>query len=405
MPYEFAFSKDSRQTISSFVSGRLAGANPYHGGREHAVALARLILEELRQTGTKAAQGLLALILASHRSDAGDIPAVVIRGCFDEPVEALVPPAPVRGFDYATNPADRMKTGFTAEWCSWGMALLFNCESVIHPCEHGGGNRFHMVSPLSADDARMKRVGASTAGGRFHLHNDVAVFTDVSNRLALDDRLRRLGTNIETVGNRLGMNGRTVAEQILCGSRYYPRVDVTMLAGVVNETTPTCIGTPAVLHDHLMRAGYAQAELDVLSAMPVAHMAGPADGKAEGFVGRIAPPLHLDVRGRIVSVWLNLDESRMRYVGPDDGEARLFERFVADARHMPCEEVLIESGDILLFPNLPFDGQTNVLHGRAALREEDYRIEVAAGKYMRRVHCRQYLVSNRRTGRPSAIDL
>jgi hypothetical protein len=83
----------------------------------------------------------------------------------------------------------------------------------------------------------------------------------------------------------------------------------------------------------------------------------------------------------------------------------LFLRFIEDARESPVHKLLIDSGDILLFPNTSFGGQGNVLHGRAELTAEDYHIEVQPGKYMRRVHCRQYLSNRHRAGETSFLKL
>ena len=45
-------------------------------------------------------------------------------------------------------------------------ATLFNYDALIHPSEHAGKNRFHLISPLNNDEV-LRNVGASAGGGNF----------------------------------------------------------------------------------------------------------------------------------------------------------------------------------------------------------------------------------------------
>ena len=42
----------------------------------------------------------------------------------------------------------------------------FNYDALIHPSEHAGKNRFHLISPLNNDEV-LRNVGASTGGRTF----------------------------------------------------------------------------------------------------------------------------------------------------------------------------------------------------------------------------------------------
>jgi len=394
--------KSVRDKLSVFINSETKGKNPYLDVDAVLIAeeIAKYFISLIRKENSTSAIELDQAISESNRPEENVAP-LVIRNCFLEPIEDLIPPREPRSFDYGTNPADRMKKGFVTEWASWAIGVAFNLENATHPAEHGGGNRFHMISPISEADASLRQTGASTGGGRFHLHNDASVYTAPLDKSAVIDNLKKFGTSLETVSHRLGKSALDIISEISC--ERFMRVDFTMLSGVVNQDTETYISTPEMLHNHLIKSGYSKSDINSLSKMPVAHFAGPADGDISGYIGNISPPIFLDNQGNIDAVCINLADSRMQYVGPSQTENNLFERFVMDARNAPHHKIVISSGDILLFPNSPFGSQKNVMHGRGELKDSDYRIEVSPGKFMRRVHCRQYLTNRARDGKESFL--
>jgi len=432
-----------RDKLSFFIHNETKGKNPYLDADATLIAeeIAKHFVGLIRKENSTSAIELDQAIRESN-SPGANIAPLVIRNCFFEPIEDLVAPREPRGFDYGTNPADRMKKGFVTEWASWAIGIAFNLENATHPAEHGGGNRFHMISPISEADASLRLTGASTGGGRFHLHNDASVYTAPLDKSTVIDNFKKFGTSLETVSHRLGKPAPDIISEISCGR--FMRVDFTMLSGVVNQDTETYISTPEMLHNHLIKSGYDHApkrkprpsgrgqarqasfgaegspnwwrrsadrkvgvlhksDIHSLSKMPVAHFAGPADGDISGYIGNISPPIFLDNQGNIDAICINLADSRMKYVGSSQTENNLFERFVLDARSAPHHKIVISSGDTLPFPNSPFGSQKNVMHGRGELKDSDYRIEVSPRKFMRRVHCRQYLTSRARDGKKNFL--
>lgn len=138
--------------------------------------------------------------------------------------------------------------------------------------------------------------------------------------------------------------------------------------------------------------------------MPVAHMAGPADGDISNYVGAVAPPIHLDEQGTVIGTRINTARGRMRYVGPDPMGDALFRVFVDAVRTMPVHRVLLRAGDVLFLPNDHFAGQRNVTHGRGRLSDDEYRIDVGGGVFTRRTHVRQYAQSRLRNGSTSFLE-
>ncbi len=387
-----------RNAIENYI-GTLNGRNPYVSSQQDVEEAAHSIWTILA-SGRSSTEELCDFIATANT--AGNVPPVLIKNFAREPSRSWVMPDDERGFDYANNEKDRMKKYFFTEWASWIVATLLNHENTVHPSEHGGGNRFHLVSPISSDGGRLRDVGASTGGGKFYQHSDATVFNDFPDENAFLERLALLDTDIDRLESALGRPRGDIVAQVLC--RKYVRVDATMLAGIYNKDTMTHIITPMALQHFLAGRGYDDTALRRLAGMPVAQIAGPADGDISGFIGTVTPPLQLDPSGAIFGTCINLAEGRMKYVGKSDEDEALFERFVYDARQAPVTEILIEQSDALFFPNAAYGTQQNVTHGRGALKDSDYRIEVEPDVFVRRAHCRQYLVSRFREGKPAFIS-
>ena len=77
-----------------------------------------------------------------------------------------------------------------------GFATLFNYDALIHPSEHAGKNRFHLISPLNNDEV-LRNVGASTGGGNFYQHNDATVYTGMKDQSDIEARLNTFNTNLK----------------------------------------------------------------------------------------------------------------------------------------------------------------------------------------------------------------
>ena len=110
-------------------------------------------------------------------------------------------------------------------------ATLFNYDALIHPSEHAGKNRFHLISPLNNDEV-LRNVGASTGGGNFYQHNDATVYTDMKDQSDIEARLKTFNTNLEIVSNRLNKSVERIVSEITCGK--FTRVDALLLKGVLN---------------------------------------------------------------------------------------------------------------------------------------------------------------------------
>ncbi len=394
--------EEVKKNTEAYILSELRNENPYSCNADVAQSLAQYIFHNLTLLNTASTNKLISLIEYANTSTPNIAP-VFIKGVASEPQGSFVEPSAQRYFDYASNPADRMKKAFVMEWVSWAYAMLFNYDNLIHPSEHGGNNRFHMVSPRSGESDDLRHTGASTGGGYFHQHSDATVYTEIINEEQLNSRLNSLNTSLEQVAAKLCISTKDVVSQVLCGQ--YVRVDATMLAGIVNKNTTTHLSSPPMLEEHLFRCGFSFREINRLSTMPIAHLAGPADGEISGYVGHIGSPIQLDSHGRLVTTCLNLASNRMIYVGNSNEDEQLFARFFECARQVPVIEILIESGDILLFPNSYYGSQRNVTHGRGQLTSDEYRIEIEPGKFLRRSHCRQYLTSRNREKKPSFLSI
>ena len=78
-------------------------------------------------------------------------------------METLLPGENRRGFNYGEDEHDRMKNIFMQNG-SHGFCHTFNYDALIHPSEHAGKNRFHLISPLNNDEVCEMSVQAPVAG-------------------------------------------------------------------------------------------------------------------------------------------------------------------------------------------------------------------------------------------------
>ena len=385
-------------TMEAYIFDTLIDQNPYTAPPSVAEATAFAFWKMICHSSKEGHEG--AAVVRDLRdtlesANSGQpISPLLLKNLAREPTSSSVQPDQTRGFNYGSCEKDRMKKYFFTEWSSWAFSILLNYQNVVHPSEHGGGNRFHLVSPLSVVDKKLRDVGASTGGGKFQQHSDATAYNEFVDEEEIATQLRLLGATQESVERGLGISYKVAVKQLLC--RKYVRVDATVLAGIYNKNTLTHVMTASMLQRHLLSRGYENEDLSRLSRMAVAHMAGPADGEISGYVGTITSPLSLSRDGKIASTCLNLADGRMKYVGRSESENSLFDRFVSEARQAPVEEVLVEASDMLLLPNSAFGTQPNVTHGRGALQDSDYAIEIEPSIFVRRAHCRQYLTSRRR---------
>lgn len=135
--------------------------------------------------------------------------------------------------------------------------------------------------------------------------------------------------------------------------------------------------------------------------MPIAHIAGPADGEISGYVGEINRIIDVDGNGNILSTCLNGADNRLIYVGDSEEDQMLFERFLALLRTVPTYQFLLTSSDLLFIPNTSYGKQTNVTHGRGRLADDEYSIPIGENRFGRRMHCRQYVSSRTRDQKAS----
>lgn len=384
---KFVLDGSIKNAVHKYITRHLSGINPYTCEPHYAHALSQFIFSALMSTEDRESIELAELIKDVQNRTVPSIPTIHIKNIAGEPPGTLLAPRKQRGFDYSTNRYDRMKTCFYTEWVSWAVALLFRHTNIIHPSEHGGTNRFHMVSPICEQESRT--LSASTGGGEFLQHSDATVYTSIKTSQELEQYLTRLGTSSSISARVLGLSEKDFQTQVLCGQ--YSRVDATMLTGIVNKNTKTLITSPAMLQNYLIEQGFGQPEFKRLSEMPVAHIAGPADGEISGFVGNIVPPLLLNEQGNILGTCINLAPNRMIYVGNSPEDSALFTEFCDSAIACPSLEIVVEASDILLLPNLATKDQSNVTHGREKIASDSYNVEVD-GVLVRRNLCRQYLV-------------
>lgn len=390
---------DLRDFIRRYIDQYLKHYNPYLCDSELINEFAIECINYLQELTIKKScaseiQRLISLIRNSHLT--GSLPVVFIRNTPSEPDDSFIEPSETRGFNYASDEKDRLKKYFYSEWVTWLVATLFNHEATSHPSEHGGSNRFHLISPIPSEDNRLREIGASTGGGKFYQHSDATVYTDIKTISDLEKRLYELNTDMPTVSSVLNKSESTVTSEVLCGK--YTRVDATLLKGIINLKTKTFIGTPELLEKSLIRDGFQKKDLEKLSNMPIAHIAGPADGIISGYVGEINRPIYLGDNNNIIGSCLNASINRMIYVGRDLEDKALFERFLQTLRTMEVLEFLLTPSDLLFIPNSHYRNQSNFTHGRGKLDDSEYKVPIGDGKFTRRMLCRQYASSKLRDG-------
>ncbi|MDD9885391.1 MAG: hypothetical protein OXU62_12830 [Gammaproteobacteria bacterium] len=395
----------AREYVVEYIERDLVDLNPYTCDVSTAHRFARKFWEFLTTfyrnvPSTKhGLRELIKIILLSNTK--GNIPAIFLQNIPTEPADSFLVPGKTRGFDYAHNPFDRMKKYYYSEWCSWLIACVLNHDATIHPSEHGGNNRFHLISPIPGADKKLRNIGASTGGGKFFQHSDATVFTDLSTIEDIRERLYHCNTTIESVCVATNKPVDQIVAEITC--RKFARVDATLLKGVLNLNTKTNIATPRMLQKSLQDDGFSKRDLVRLSRMPIAHIAGPADGAISGYIGEIAPPIIFDGK-RLIGTCINSAETRMVYVGESSDDANLFSKFITNVRNMDTISFLLTGTDLLFIPNACYLDQTNYTHGRERLGGNEYNIPIAGGQFSRRMHCRLYAKSFRRDNEASILS-
>ncbi|WP_230202496.1 hypothetical protein [Paenibacillus ihumii] len=392
---------DISHKIKQYIDAGLKELNPYTCDETKVYSFAESMVYELLEHASKGRDPHAEkLIMMIKRANSGDnIPPLFIRNTPFDPLNSLLPAENRTGFNYGGNENDRMKQFFYAEWISWLFAALFNHESVLHPSEHGGNNRFHFITPVSFEDEKLRDTGASTGGGEFYQHSDATVYTELENEEDIQIRLAKFNSSLSVVSERLKRPVAQIVSEMT--SRKFTRVDALLLKGILNKSTKTHIGTPKLLQEHLESNGFSKEQMWALSKMPIAHIAGPADGEISGYVGEINQIISVDDNGDILSTCLNGAESRMIYVGSSEEDERLFDTFLGLLRTMPTYHFLLTSSDLLFIPNSSYGKQTNVTHGRGRLTDDEYRIPIGENKFGRRMHCRQYVSSRARDHKAS----
>jgi len=380
-----------KEFIQNYISFHLQKENPYICEPEtiekFSIEVKRFLKEGLqKRTVTKD----VFLTLLSDVERGAVLPAVVFGNLPTENKTSLLEPSKNRGYEYGENPHDRLKEGFVTEWVCWLFARLLGYDAVIHPSEHGGNNRFHLISPIPHKDSALRETGASTGGGTFPQHSDATVFTEVTTKEQLNLRLNIYSTDLNTISEKLQKSHAQILSEVLC--KQFTKVDATFLKGILNVKCVTHIVAPQNLEAQLRTFDFSSEDFYSLSKMPIAHIAGPADGEISGYVGEITQPVFLNRSGRLVGTCINTADGRMIYVGKSKEDERLFEKFVRCIQSMEPEKIFLDSDNLIYIPNR-YDGiQPNYTHGRERLDDAEYRISIGEGKYSRRMHCRQYTV-------------
>ncbi|MFC4075316.1 hypothetical protein [Salinithrix halophila] len=399
---EIMLSEYVSNQINRIIESELKEHNPYFCDESVVFSFAQTVFTCLEDYSKRHqcpdTEKLITIIKEAHSG--GNIPPLFIRNTPCDPVETLLPAENRKGFDYGESEHDRMKLYFYSEWVTWLFATLLNHDALVHPSEHGGKNRFHLISPVNNHE-NLRNVGASTGGGNFYQHNDATVHTEVKNQSDVEERLKAFKTDLNTTSRRLNKPVETIISEITCGK--FTRVDALLLKGILNLQTETHIGTPRLLQKHLEENSFNKDDILSLSQMPIAHIAGMADGKISGYVGEINRIINLDKDGTIIATCLNGAENRLIYVGKSDRDQLVFERFLELLRTMPTYKVLLTSKDLLFIPNSSYGKQTNASHGRGRLTKDEYKIPIGKNKYSRRMICRQYVSSRMRDNKESRL--
>jgi len=351
-----------------------------------------IMIEDYITTSNKEIKNILIAINNANFNNL--VTPIYITNGITEPKGTLISPDYNRGYDYGNNKNDRMKQYFYSEWWNWSMSVLLNYDNIEHPSEHDG-NRFHAISPIPKEDVRLGNISSSSGGGSFPVHNDATAYNNFLNKEDFLNNLFRLDTNIEILSQKLNIKKDLIFQQVLC--KQYVRADVLTLVGIINNRTHSSLAFPNELEDYLYSLDFTKNDIILLSKMPIAHFAGPADGLVSNYVANVKPPIDIDNNNNIISTFINAADNRMKYVGKLQNEEKIFKSFYKALKTMPQHKILLKSGDLLFIPNLAFEGQNNVMHSRDKIHENDYNIKLDGyNKSFRRYHLREYMSSRNR---------
>ncbi len=382
-------SDEAKNWLQSKIANEMNDVNPYLSSDGAASNFASDFLHFISNKERTIDEDKFSQLITTTRKT-GACPVFLLKNGPHDPIDSIIPVKEDRGFDYAKNPQDRMKKFFFAEWFSWLVAELLDCVSEIHPTEHGGGNRFHLISPVPKLDTIQRQEAASTGGGELQQHSDATAYNEFKSLEEINAALSKLNTNIFLVSQAVGKPEHLVVEELLCGK--YVKSDFTILVGILNDKTPTSIGTVSDLESHLYKNSFEWAEIERLSKMPVAHIPGVTYGEIQGYVANIVPPIFV-ADGKITGTCLNSARGRMVYVGSSEQDKLLFEKFVNLVVTMPTTEVTLKATELLFMPNYYKQVFPNITHGRKSLLDAEYSIDLGNGTTTRRMLCRLYASS------------
>lgn len=384
-----ALPDDAKAKILECIHSFQSVHNPYCATARQATFLASEIHSLLRNHQKCRDVAKLMRVIQDAKT-AQATPSLLIRNGASDSLDTLRPPTACRGYAYGSNSGDRLKAGFVSEWFSWAIAELLNYTNRAHPSEHGGNNRFNIVSPIPRGDTRLRESAASIGGGGFPLHNDSTVYSGIRSRNELNSRLDEFNLDLEMVAKKVQRRKLDVVDQITCDR--YLRVDALSLACVINGRTRTHVATLGQIYKSAVSKGLLRQDFETLSRIPVAHIAGPADGDISGFIGNISPPVVLNGNGNLVGTLLNSAAERMVCLSSSASDNVLFARFIDAVVSTERHEIAMRPGDLLFIPNAPRLTSGNALHGRERIADDDYDlVSHGAPKGTRRCSVRQYL--------------
>jgi hypothetical protein len=292
------------------------GFNPYFDFKN----LAPIIVDLTTNLLAKNDANFLNLI--KNYKDGNRTPAILILNGPQETKESLVgAPFYDLTYDYGNNPKARGKKGLTSELFQLAIGSLLGHQIYPDPHDHGGNKAFQIISPRNSKEDTSSSL--STNLFQWHIENQYGHSFSESE---IDDFIK----NCDFISTSKFLNDYNYTLQNLKNGllrAVKQEISSLILSGVVNSYSPTSILTADVLKDYII-LHLGEAALILLSQMNIAFFTGASQVDEPPTIGYMGKIFDLDGNHNIINMRMNMAENRMAYLGNDNYEKELFNKFI-----------------------------------------------------------------------------
>jgi hypothetical protein len=384
--------------------------NPYLDHPDMGYAVAHKLAELLHEARKEPSVARLWNIIR-EKAEGKAPPVVMVTNGPSDSEGAFLPNETSKGhsyysttFDNPTNPVDRGKTTFIAEWFELALSQLMGHELYVQPREHitssGQSNAFHQVSLREADVKAEKRIASTGIVTVVPWHTENAHDNLFKSETEARTYYSDLGVDLAESAGKLGIDPDTLIKQAMenAQNKKISALILTYSAAGKNHT-PTSMLTGQDFKDAIVNdPGLGEDIFKKIIDMNIAFKAGAVEGKHAG-TATIGRMVDIDAAGNMTAIRFNCDIGRMAYIGyknesPEEFSANktIFERVCDRLNHAPGTQVILQRGDYLLIDN------SYVAHCRDKMDERDLAKPLQDGNLekIRRL-TRAYLSNDGRT--------